>query len=366
MGSAASTQSLLTSELAKPLDANDLDEKAAKAEVVRLRSLLRQHEQALLKSSMATAGGGGGTTRASLTVKISPAVAPAETEASQGAPVKSPNGCKSPYSRADVAKFDNNHAASFNVEDCPQIRDYLINEFSRFAGADQVLEWDEFWRFMQNLELRLSDQEIATLRQKADINHDGVIEWEEMLTVVQPVLGKYWQAQLHGAPEYTHWTELHWETHHTVQKDGEGYTRKGTPFYVNKVTGQNSWEKPGILTRHASIDELKKDRNMQQAPSLEAVLKHAFDKHSTSGVVLSRDQFWKIVTEELHLDPALSQPELRDLMANADLNKDGAIDRNVSVWLVGWLIVFVSLLRASLPLFFLLLSFSLFFSYFYD
>jgi Ca2+-binding EF-hand superfamily protein len=52
-----------------------------------------------------------------------------------------------------------------------------------------VLEWDEFWRFMHDLELNLSDEEIVKLRQKADVNKDGVIEWDEMLAVVQPLLG---------------------------------------------------------------------------------------------------------------------------------------------------------------------------------
>jgi hypothetical protein len=57
---------------------------------------------------------------------------------------------------------------------------------------------------------------------QADLNADGVIEWKEMLTVVEPLLGKYWKASLAGAPEYSQWTELHWETHHTVEKTKDG------------------------------------------------------------------------------------------------------------------------------------------------
>jgi hypothetical protein len=37
-----------------------------------------------------------------------------------------------------------------------------------FVVTHQVLEWDEFWRFMHDLELGLDDQQIATLRQKVD------------------------------------------------------------------------------------------------------------------------------------------------------------------------------------------------------
>jgi Ca2+-binding EF-hand superfamily protein len=57
------------------------------------------------------------------------------------------------------------------------------------TSFSQVLEWDEFWRFMHDLELNLSDEEIVKLRQKADVNKDGVIEWDEMVAVVQPLLG---------------------------------------------------------------------------------------------------------------------------------------------------------------------------------
>lgn len=49
-----------------------------------------------------------------------------------------------------------------------------MNEFHRFCGKDEVLEWDEFWRFMKDLDLGINDLEIGQLRQKADMNHDGV------------------------------------------------------------------------------------------------------------------------------------------------------------------------------------------------
>jgi hypothetical protein len=53
----------------------------------------------------------------------------------------------------------------------------LVNEFHRFCGTDEVLEWDEFWRFMKDLELGVSDLEIAQMRQKADVNKDGVLRY---------------------------------------------------------------------------------------------------------------------------------------------------------------------------------------------
>jgi hypothetical protein len=34
------------------------------------------------------------------------------------------------------------------------------------------------------------------------------------------------------------------------------YSKKGTPFYVNKLTGANTWEKPHILARHSHLEEV--------------------------------------------------------------------------------------------------------------
>lgn len=39
-----------------------------------------------------------------------------------------------------------------------------------------------------------------------------VVDWIELLSVVEPILGKIWAAKLENAPEYEKFTELHWET----------------------------------------------------------------------------------------------------------------------------------------------------------
>jgi len=73
----------------------------------------------------------------------------------------------------------------------------------------------------------------------------------------------------------------------------------------------------------------KKTRNAAKAPGLEDVLSHAFSKHSSEeggSEVLTGASFWKVITEELHLDPALSQAELGQLVAEVDTDKDGLVD----------------------------------------
>ena len=88
----------------------------------------------------------------------------------------------------------------------------------------KVLEWDEFWRFVHDLELGLSDLEIAELRQAADTDNDGVVTWDEMVAVVTPHLSKIWAAKLAGAPEYDKWVQLHWETVRLVHSDSRRCT----------------------------------------------------------------------------------------------------------------------------------------------
>jgi len=50
------------------------------------------------------------------------------------------------------------------------------------------LSWDGFWRFTRDLDLGLSDIEIAKLRQQADTDMDGYIDWNEMVEVLLPLL----------------------------------------------------------------------------------------------------------------------------------------------------------------------------------
>jgi hypothetical protein len=50
------------------------------------------------------------------------------------------------------------------------------------------LSWDGFWRFTRDLDLGLNDDEIAKLRQKADVDMDGYVDWGEMVDVFLPLL----------------------------------------------------------------------------------------------------------------------------------------------------------------------------------
>jgi hypothetical protein len=75
--------------------------------------------------------------------------------------------------------------------------------------------------------------------------------------------------------------------------------------------------------------QMKQNCNLKKAPGLEDVLSHAFSKHSSKrrgSQVLTKPLFWKVITEELHMDPALSPAELKQLVAEVDTDKDGLVD----------------------------------------
>jgi hypothetical protein len=110
------------------------------------------------------------------------------------------------------------------------------------------------------MDLGLSDDAIASLRQQADVNSDGVVDWEEMVAILEPLLGKFHTAELECAPEYLRWCLLHWEAHRTVTKDAEGYSRCGKTFWVNKVTGQSSWTLPEVLKDHPEYLKVDPER----------------------------------------------------------------------------------------------------------
>jgi len=175
------------------------------------------------------------------------------------------------------------------------------------------------------LGLGLTDEEIMKLRQQADTNNDGVIEWAEMVAVLEPLLGKYWQANLHSSSEYDQWLELHWETHSVIKRDESGYHRKGKSFYVNKLTGETTWETPDILVKKPSLMMRKKERSQGSAPTLEDFLKHAFLKHSSSGTDLTTFEMRTALTD-IHIQPKLTETELDRLVAEADVDKNGVVD----------------------------------------
>jgi hypothetical protein len=114
MGSAAST-SVAQAEARKPLDASDIiGEEAAHTEVKRLRALLKEHVE----------GG----------VKVHSSVMEA-------------------VENDWLSGFDiyDDMSSSFVLEKAPQLKEYLINSFYRFCGKDELLSWDEFWRFAKEV-----------------------------------------------------------------------------------------------------------------------------------------------------------------------------------------------------------------------
>jgi Ca2+-binding EF-hand superfamily protein len=61
----------------------------------------------------------------------------------------------------DFSRFENDAAQSFKLSSSPSLQSFVINEFHKVSGKDKVLEWEEFWRFMHNLDIGLTDQDIG-------------------------------------------------------------------------------------------------------------------------------------------------------------------------------------------------------------
>jgi hypothetical protein len=152
---------------------------------------------------------------------------------------------------------------------------------------------------------------------------DGLIDWNELIPVLEPLLGKYWQAELSGANEYDQWAQLHWETHSTITRTKDGYTKKGEKFWVNKLTGESSWTIPAILERHVSIEEKRKARSLSAPPTLAKVLQDTFTRNSASANSLTPAEYWRILRSDLNLMGTLSEADIASLIEKSDLNADG-------------------------------------------
>ena len=335
MGAAGS---VLEQEASKPLDASDIKngEEGALEEVVRLRLLLKQHYEATPQPQMTEgtekkADDPGGVSMQAPMPKKPAAKDSAEKHLRKQVSVK-------PFGKElDFSKYTRGNE-NFRFDQAPQLLDFLTNEYWRFCGQDQVLSWEEFWRLMKELDLGLSDIEIGELRQAADTNADGVIEWEELIKVVEPLIAKFWRASVENAHEYDQWKQLHWEVHDTLTKvqggDGEEYTRKDGVFWVNRLTGESTWEKPAVLVSKPSIVDQKASRLMQAAPSLDNFLAGVFTakthkekgKYDMSEDTLTPSQFVEIIVSDLNIQPPPSAVDLMHLKQEADKNHDGKIN----------------------------------------
>ena len=344
MGAAGSVPPIFEQEASKPLDASDIKNgnEGAIEEVKRLRMIIKEEYEASQKMARAT----------SATAKVSdPGGVPMpEEEASQQQTTKPAAAkdtadmhlrrqvsVKSFGKELDFSKYTRGNE-NFRLDQAPQLLEFLTNEYWRFCGTDQVLSWDEFWRLMKELDLGLSDVEIAELRQAADTNADGVVEWEELIKVVEPMIAKFWRASVEGAHEFEQWTQLHWEVHDSLTKvqgaDGADYMRKDGKFWVNRLTGESTWEKPAVLATHHSIIDKKTSRSMQEAPSLENFLAGVFTakaqkdkgKFDLSEDALTPSQFVEAIVSDLNIQPPLSADDLLHLKQEADKNHDGKIE----------------------------------------
>jgi hypothetical protein len=193
-----SGQSVLRAEIDKPANCEDLTtEEEVMSELIRLRKLVRDHRKILKKAAQIAEKEQSPVsdepmTSSRLTARL-PKGDRARIPSNGGAMCLVPTGGASSPSRsrpANFAKFDNLQAKAFKLDKSPELRDYLSNEFNRFQNSDddQRLSWDSFWRFTCYLDLDLTDEDIAALRQKADVNQDGFVDWFEVEAVFTPLL----------------------------------------------------------------------------------------------------------------------------------------------------------------------------------
>jgi len=177
------------------------------------------------------------------------------------------------------------------------------------------------------MDLGLTDQDIAELRQKCDVDQDGFVSWQEMIDVFSPLLGKFWQAHLAGAPEFEQWSHLHWERHSKLSTTGDGYTKISHGFWVNKLTGESSWTIPPALEKHPSFAEAarrKKERHTHPPPSLDEFLHGVFNKYAKYGT-MTVAEFWQAISNDLHMLSWFNNKERKILSGKVDVNKDGIV-----------------------------------------
>lgn len=157
------------------------------------------------------------------------------------------------------------------------------------------LEWGEFWNVINDLELKLSDEEIGEWKKYADTNQNGSVCWAEFEPLAAELIAKFYSD--HPPPEGS---EEEWK---------EGTDEAGRQYRVNLSTGAQEWlEAEG--------------RKEGMGPHL----KHMhllFEKHDTdkSGE-LEWGEFWAALTE---LGLELKDEEIAAWQQHADTDQNGGV-----------------------------------------
>lgn len=210
--------SIALEELSKPEDASDLkDEAACRAEVVRLRKLLRNNDSL-----------GPWLSQGEYPDSAVPA---ADLQAFQA----STHLTKQPTHSDQDQPFQ--IAVTPGVANVAvTLEDFLAHEFNKHAGKDTELSWDQFWLLIRSLELGLNDSDIAKLRQQADLDSNAKVSWDEMLAIVIPQLHPFWEMQMKDVEHFQEWAHLHWSRHRYLERTTSGqHHRADRSIWYNKA-----------------------------------------------------------------------------------------------------------------------------------
>mmetsp|Transcript_68128 Transcript_68128/g.117051 ORF Transcript_68128/g.117051 Transcript_68128/m.117051 type:complete len:269 (+) Transcript_68128:93-899(+) len=166
-----------------------------------------------------------------------------------------------------------------------------LKQLFSVADADKSgeLDWEEFWKLISDLQLRLSDEEIGEWQQYTDADASGSVKWSEFEPVAAELIAKYYS---------THEFEDQWREHTDTE---------GNVYRVNLSDGKSEWikraEKP--MSPH---------------------IKHMwllFKKHdSDDSGELDWPEFWSVLTE---LGLEMTDDEIGKWQSYADADGNGSI-----------------------------------------
>lgn len=244
MGAGASTAALvLDTECQRPLDASDVDDLAAKDEVVRLRGLLAAHVDVIRRVT-------GNPQQQQQTQELRRVYCDISQQTDEC--ISGSSACDR-VCQLDVDTTTESGKLSANAS-CsalalaPGIQEYLI---TCFASADLdssgVLSAYEFARLLrEHTELGLSPEDIQLLlAQTKWMDAKGDVTWQQFVQLAPQLLANLADASSSSGPRATDWCSC--------------ITAEGTPYYYNKRTQESVWDKPDELARvptHAALEPL--------------------------------------------------------------------------------------------------------------
>jgi Ca2+-binding EF-hand superfamily protein len=230
-------------------------------------------------------------------------------------------------------RLANFRASPAYLKQPPSLLEHMHQLFKIYdSDASGELEWAEFWRVLDDLDLGLTEEEIGQWQLFADADGSGTVKWCEFKPTAARLLKQVlnqplpdgvtdpWVAMSDPNGHEYRFNRQTGKTEWVVGNDANDNAAAADEGYFNGEGEPNTAGGGGASSWGGGATGGGGGKG-DGAPSLAQQLKVVFEKFDTDGSgELEWGEFWYCLTD---LNLGLSDDDIADIQEKADLDKDG-------------------------------------------